>query len=64
MAGHPKVLAIVLANIAHISWIPTALGGKHPGYWVVLGTALYTLGSVVDYLIPNHKAIRKMVESK
>lgn len=58
------VLAIVLSNLYNVSFIPREVAGMHPGFWVVFGTALFTLGSVVDYIIPNHGVLKKMLEPK
>jgi CDP-diacylglycerol--glycerol-3-phosphate 3-phosphatidyltransferase len=56
------VLAIVLAHNYHLSWMPRLVGGHHPGFWAVLGAALYTGVSVVDYILPNRAALAKMVQ--
>jgi len=55
------VLAIVLANIYHIDWIPRRVCGMHLGFWVMLGPALYTAASVIDYIIPNRHVLSKML---
>lgn len=55
------VCAIVLGNLYSFSWLPEVWGGRHPGFWVVLAVALFTLGSVIDYLIPNRKLLGKML---
>jgi len=38
--------------------------GKHPGFWIMLIPAIYTLLSVIDYIIPNRKLIVKMMQKK
>lgn len=56
------VLGIVLGHLYHLPWIPALVGGKHPGFWVVLGVAVYTAVSVVDYIFPNRASLAKMVQ--
>ncbi|MCL2689913.1 MAG: CDP-alcohol phosphatidyltransferase family protein [Chitinispirillia bacterium] len=38
--------------------------GQHPGFWLMVIPALYTLLSVIDYIIPNRKLIVKMMRKK
>ena len=58
------VLAIVLADLYHITWVPQSIRGQHSGFWVVLAVALFTVGSVVDYIIPNRGVLQKVVTPK
>lgn len=56
------VLVAVLADIYHVAWVPQIVGGRHIGFWIVLATALYTLASVIDYIIPNRALIARMAK--
>jgi len=38
--------------------------GEHPGFWIMLIPAIYTLLSVIDYIIPNRKLIVRMMKKK
>jgi CDP-diacylglycerol--glycerol-3-phosphate 3-phosphatidyltransferase len=38
--------------------------GEHPGFWIMLIPAIYTLLSVIDYIIPNRKLIVKMMKKQ
>jgi CDP-diacylglycerol--glycerol-3-phosphate 3-phosphatidyltransferase len=38
--------------------------GRHPGFWVMLVPAVYTLLSVIDYIIPNRALIARMMEKR
>jgi len=38
--------------------------GEHPGFWIMLLPAVYTLLSVIDYIIPNRKLIVKMMKKQ
>lgn len=58
------VLGVVLGHIYDLSWVPLLVGGKHPGFWVVFGAAVYTAVSVVDYIIPNRASLAKMVQTR
>jgi len=65
------MLAVILAQRIEASWMPTPkpewlwdLWGHDPGYWVMLVVAIYTLISVVDYVIPNRALIVKMMKNK
>jgi CDP-diacylglycerol--glycerol-3-phosphate 3-phosphatidyltransferase len=58
------MLAVILAQRMHAPWMPDRLWGQHPGYWIMLVVAIYTLLSVVDYVIPNRALIAKMMKSK
>ena len=58
------VLGLVLADFYHLSGIPVQLGGKHTGFWVVGAVALFTLLSVIDYIIPNRAILKKVLTPK
>jgi len=58
------VLAAILARRMGASWMPEEIWGRHPGYWIILAVAAYTLLSVIDYVIPNRALIAKMTGSK
>jgi CDP-diacylglycerol---glycerol-3-phosphate 3-phosphatidyltransferase len=58
------VLAIVLSNLYDGSFIPREVAGMHTGFWVVFGAGLFTLGSVIDYIIPNSGVLNKMLKPK
>jgi len=58
------VLAILLAQRGGAGWMPESVWGRHPGFWVMLVVAAYTLLSVIDYIIPNRALIGKMMRKK
>jgi len=58
------VLTVVALQIYHVPWMPSRLWGFHPGFWVMVIPAVFTLLSVADYVIPNVGLIKKMVEVK
>ena len=58
------VLAIVLALRCGVEWMPQTVWGRHPGFWVMVLPAAYTLLSVIDYIIPNRQLIVKMMRKK
>jgi CDP-diacylglycerol--glycerol-3-phosphate 3-phosphatidyltransferase len=58
------VLAIVLGDHYSLSWLPEVWWGRHPGFWVVLAAALFTIGSIIDYVVPNREILRKMLRPK
>jgi CDP-diacylglycerol--glycerol-3-phosphate 3-phosphatidyltransferase len=58
------VLAVVALQAYHVPWMPAALWGFHPGFWVMVVPAVFTLLSVADYVAPNVGMIRKMMEKK
>jgi len=58
------MLAVILAHRTGAPWMPEEIWGHHPGYWVMLVVAAYTLLSVIDYVIPNRALIAKMTANK
>ena len=58
------VLIVVALQLYHVSWMPMRLWGFHPGFWVMVIPAIFTLLSVADYVVPNVGMIKKMVEVK
>jgi CDP-diacylglycerol--glycerol-3-phosphate 3-phosphatidyltransferase len=40
---------------------PQKIGGMHPGFWIMLFPAVFTILSLFDYLIPYSPIIRKMM---
>ncbi|MDR2578209.1 MAG: CDP-alcohol phosphatidyltransferase family protein [Chitinispirillales bacterium] len=56
------VLAVVWAIGA--GRMEAVVWGRHPGFWVMILPAVYTLLSVIDYIVPNGKLILKMMEAK
>ena len=58
------VLAIVLAHLYTILWMPRTVWGMHTAFWAVLGAALYTAVSGFDYIFAHRDVIRKMLQPK
>ncbi|MDG5815529.1 CDP-alcohol phosphatidyltransferase family protein [Chitinispirillales bacterium ANBcel5] len=58
------VLFVILLLRYQVEWMPAQILGFHPGFWVMLLPTLFTLLSVIDYVIPNRKLIGKMMETK
>jgi CDP-diacylglycerol--glycerol-3-phosphate 3-phosphatidyltransferase len=57
------VLGVVWCIYHDVAWMPPDLWGRHPGFWVMLVPAIYTLLSVIDYIIPNRALIAKMMKA-
>ncbi len=55
------VLALLYYNV---SWMPSTILGYNPGFWVMLFPTIFTLLSVIDYIIPNRKLIARMMRAK
>lgn len=58
------VIAISLTEVYNLNLFPQKILGMHLGFWIVVGPAFYTLGSVVDYVIPNRKILKNMMVKK
>jgi CDP-diacylglycerol---glycerol-3-phosphate 3-phosphatidyltransferase len=58
------VLIVVALQLYHISWMPAKLWGFHPGFWVMVIPAIFTLLSVADYVAPNVGMIQRMMKAK
>ena len=55
------VLILVLAEAYRFPLMPKTVGGMPPGFWVVLGPALFAALSVVDYILPNRQVLGRMM---
>jgi len=58
------VLAVIFAQRVNLEWVPSKVWGQNPVFWIMLVPAVYTLLSVIDYIIPNRALIAKMVGKK
>ncbi len=58
------VLIIVLADMHHLTWVPAQIAGRHTGFWVVGAVAVFTLLSVIDYIVPNRAILKKVLTPK
>jgi len=58
------VLSIIFAQRLNLEWIPSKIWGQSPIFWVMLVPAIYTLLSVIDYVIPNRALIAKMIAKR
>ncbi len=58
------ITVIALQRIYQVKWIPAQIMGFHPAFWVMLLPTIYTLLSVIDYVIPNSGLIKKMMAAK
>ncbi len=58
------VLFAVMLERYQTNIIPSKIFGYHPGFWIMIIPATFTLLSVIDYVIPNRKLIKKMMEPK
>jgi CDP-diacylglycerol--glycerol-3-phosphate 3-phosphatidyltransferase len=58
------VLIVVALQLYHVSWMPAKFWGFHPGFWVMVIPAVFTLFSVADYVAPNVGMIKRMMEAK
>lgn len=55
------VLAVTLGYTFNIGSLPAQLWGKHPGFWIMLFPAIFTLVSMFAYLIPSWHVAKKMM---
>ena len=62
--GSFGVLIIVLIQFYNPALIPDEILGYNPAFWVLLIPAIFTLLSVIDYVIPNRLLIAKMLQPK
>ena len=62
--GSFGVLFVILLQVYHTGLIPERIVGFHPGFWILLFPAIFTLLSVIDYVVPNAKLIEKMMQPK
>lgn len=58
------VIAIAITEVYNLNLFPKKILGLHLGFWVLVGPAFYTLGSVIDYVIPNREILIKMMKKK
>lgn len=58
------VLIVVMLPMYGIRWFPETVLGFHPGFWIMVIPATFTLLSVIDYVIPNKHLIKKMMAPK
>lgn len=58
------VLALVALPLYHVAWMPEKIWGYHPAFWVMAVPAIFTIVTVVDYIVPNILLIRKMLAMK
>ncbi len=63
IATFAVLLALLLIRF-EVQWMPTEIMGLHPGFWIMLFPAIFTLLSVIDYVIPNRKLIVTMMKPK
>jgi CDP-diacylglycerol--glycerol-3-phosphate 3-phosphatidyltransferase len=64
LAAFGIIFVVILQKVYNVSWVPEKILGYHPGFWIILLPAIYTLLSVIDYVIPNRTLIKKMMEKK
>ena len=55
------VLIVVLCHTFNIGSVPQKVAGMHPGYWIMLFPAIFTVLSMFDYLFPSMPVIKKML---
>lgn len=58
------VLLVVLCHSFRIGSIPEKIAGMHPGFWIMLFPAIFTVLSMFDYLIPSMPVLKKMIAVK
>jgi CDP-diacylglycerol---glycerol-3-phosphate 3-phosphatidyltransferase len=58
------VLFVVMLTRYNINWLPPKILGFHPGFWIMIIPATFTLLSVIDYVIPNKHLIKQMMTPK
>ncbi len=52
------VIALALGDVYSVDGIPRTLWGAHPGFWIMALTALVTLVSMIEYIVPAWTKIR------
>ncbi|MBN1984035.1 MAG: CDP-alcohol phosphatidyltransferase family protein [Chitinivibrionales bacterium] len=60
--GVSIVVVLILMIGQKFGYVPMMVWGKHPGFWVVLLPAFFTVFSLFDYLIPNIHVLKKMMQ--
>jgi len=58
------VLLVVMLDRYGVGSIPMEYMGYHIGFWIMLFPAIYTLFSVIDYIIPNRAQFKKVMTPK
>jgi len=64
IATFAVLLAVFIMHITNVGTDAKIWWGQHPGFWIMLLPAVYTLLSVIDYIIPNRKLIVKMMKKQ
>jgi CDP-diacylglycerol--glycerol-3-phosphate 3-phosphatidyltransferase len=59
--GSFAVIAVCLLIAYHVPGVPTSIGGRHPGFWIMLIPAFVTILSAFDYIVPNWERVRYMM---
>ena len=54
------VLIVVFCHTFNIGSVPEKVAGIHPGFWIMLFPAIFTVISMFDYLFPSLPIIKKM----
>jgi CDP-diacylglycerol--glycerol-3-phosphate 3-phosphatidyltransferase len=62
--GAYLVLFTCIGITYKVSWIPTILWGRHPGFWIMLVPAIVTVLSIYDYLASNWHVVKIMAQPK
>jgi CDP-diacylglycerol--glycerol-3-phosphate 3-phosphatidyltransferase len=62
--GAFMVLAVCLAHAVNVSWVPRTIGGKHPGFWIMLAPAVVTVLSIYDYVASNLQTVKSMMSPR
>lgn len=58
------VLIVVFCHAFSIGSVPKKILSMHPGFWIILFPAIFTVISMFDYLFPSLPTIKKMMSSE
>jgi CDP-diacylglycerol--glycerol-3-phosphate 3-phosphatidyltransferase len=56
------VIGVALANAYAVEAIPRTILGRHPGFWIILPVAVFTVLSAIDYFIPAWPVLRRQMK--
>lgn len=56
------VVVLAILQAYRVQAVPPTLWGYHPGFWLIVIPAVFTVLSVLDYVVPNWHAITSGME--
>ncbi|MBD3316564.1 MAG: CDP-diacylglycerol--glycerol-3-phosphate 3-phosphatidyltransferase [Chitinivibrionales bacterium] len=56
------VVGVALAHGYNIEAVPRTLWGQHPGFWIILPVAIFTVLSAIDYFVPAWPVLQRQMK--